>query len=237
MKRDKDFGGFLGEWYDLAGDNIAPIVIFIAVVGGANAIGLILGMIDPDNTLASFGIGFMVDATDDIVTVLYSIGVAVLSVVASYFLLARLLESRRMLPDRATRIWAYVGLTILTTLGAIFGLLLLIVPGIILLVRWVAAPGYLIGARTGIVEAMQQSWHATRGYSWPIFGAGLVLIICLIALAFAFGAIAGLTTLNPVIASVSGIFDAIGSVVSLVYTIAVYRLLHDDSQELAEAFD
>lgn len=237
MERQADFGGFMGSTFDILGRNANAVLIFLLVVGGGSALGLMLGLVDASDSIAGLSMGFSVDATDDLASVGYELLLLVVTVVASYLLLARYLESVGRLPDRSTRIWAYVGMSILSTLAVVLGLVLLIVPGIILLVRWSAASGFLVGSRTGVVEALEQSWNATRGHSWPIFGAALVLFLLLAIAAGVIGGIAGVTGSDLAIAIVSGFAEAFGNAASLAFAIGVYLLVHDDTGDLANTFE
>ena len=236
MQRNKDVGGFLGQTFDTIGANIREIVIYILVVGGANALGLILGFVDETDSFSSFGFDFEVTTAMGIGAGLFQLGVAVVTVVASYFLLQSVLANSGRLRDRGTRIWAYIGMSILAFLGMAVGFVFLIVPGIIIAVRWAASSGFLIGARQGITESLGSSWNATRGHSWPIFFAGLILGIGLIIVA---GVLVGgvtFTGIAPLIAFVASAFDAMSNALFLVFGLSVYMLVHDDSEHTAEVF-
>ncbi|MCX5924258.1 MAG: YciC family protein [Candidatus Dependentiae bacterium] len=52
--------------------------------------------------------------------------------------------------------------TVLTVLAVLFGLVLLIIPGIIFLVRFSLAPFIIIDERCGAMEAMSKSWKLTK---------------------------------------------------------------------------
>jgi uncharacterized membrane protein len=70
-----------------------------------------------------------------------------------------------------------VGLEIMMGVGILFGFILLIVPGIILLGRWFLAPYILVDRDTPVSEALVQSWEMTKGYAWPIYSVILVGIL------------------------------------------------------------
>ena len=70
---------------------------------------------------------------------------------------------------------ALFGLGILTNLGILFGLVLLILPGIFLAVRWALSVPILIAENSRVIEAMQRSWDETKGNFWPIFITLLVV--------------------------------------------------------------
>ncbi|RZJ45661.1 MAG: hypothetical protein EON86_01010 [Brevundimonas sp.] len=76
-----------------------------------------------------------------------------------------------------------LGLSIVATLGALLGYILLVVPGILLSVIWsVAAPAVVVEKR-GVFESLQRSRDLTRGFRWPVFG----LIVIYVVLSWIFG--------------------------------------------------
>jgi len=236
MERKPDFSGIFGETFALIGDGAKGVLLFVVVIAGLNTALIALGFVPQSDDLGSFNMGVMIDADDGAVAGLFQLGIAVVTVIGSYLLLSHFLETRGRLPSRETRIWAYVGMTILSALGMVLGLILLIVPGVILAVRWSAASGFLIGNRTGVTESLSASWQATKGHSWPIFGAAVVMVIILMVVAGVFGAIAGVLGSVAAIAAVTSIADAAGTALFLAFGIAVYLLVHADSGELGEVF-
>ena len=236
MRREKNFSGFMGQTLELIGANAGAVALYLAVIGGLTAVGVMLDVTDRTNTVAGINYGFIVGAADTIGSAFFDLGMAVLSIIASYFLIARFLESQGRLPDRSTRIWAYVGMSILAGFGIVLGLLLLLVRGILLMVRWSAASGFLIGARTGITEALGASWEATKGHSWSIFFAALVLFIVLVILAGVVGGAIGFIGIDFLTALISGVTEALGNVLTFAFGIGVYTLVHDDSRAIGEVF-
>jgi hypothetical protein len=65
---------------------------------------------------------------------------------------------------------AMFGVDILTGLGTLAGLILLIVPGIVLGVRWsISVPYALADGYEGVGDAIGRGWRITQGRAWPIF--------------------------------------------------------------------
>jgi len=240
MERKADFGGILGETVSLFRDGFRGVLIYVLVVGGLSVVGIAFELLDPSGQTAGFQFGFPIDATAGLPKAGFQLLMALVSIVASYFLIAHFLESQGRLPSRETRIWSYVGLSILTVLGLVVGFILLIVPGLILLVRWSAAPGYLIAARLGVVESLSASWNATKGHSWPIFGAGLVVLIGSSVIGGMIGALIGgfLGFLDSLqwIGTISGVAGSIGNAIGLALTVAVFMLVHKVSDGIGEVF-
>jgi uncharacterized membrane protein len=88
----------------------------------------------------------------------------------------------------ASKIFALIGLAILSGVGVSFASILLIIPGLILLCMWyVAAPACVV-ERLGPVESLGRSRALTKGYRWQVFGviALLSLLTWLMYFLFAF---------------------------------------------------
>jgi hypothetical protein len=155
--------------------------------------------------------------------------------VGGYWLITRFLAARGRYVEGPTRFWAYLGMGILSVIAIVFGLILLIVPGLILLVRWSAASGFVVGNRQGVTESLSASWQATRGRGWSIFAAGLLFFIGLSIAGGVIGAATGAISMT-VNGAVSVFVQAFGSAATIALGIAIYMLVHDDTRELGEVF-
>jgi Membrane domain of glycerophosphoryl diester phosphodiesterase len=78
---------------------------------------------------------------------------------------------------RSNRFGAVFGVSMLSGIGILFGYLLLIIPGIILTVRWMVCVPSVIGTADGVGEAIRDSWEKTRGHFWPLFFASLIALL------------------------------------------------------------
>lgn len=104
--------------------------------------------------------------------------------------------------------WKYIGVSILTGLACIGGLILLIVPGIIWAVRFSFSPIIVVDTKSGPIVAMKESYAITKGLFWKLLGFWLVIGLVNIAGFFAIGV--GLLISVPV---------------STLATVYVYRIL------------
>jgi len=234
MQRKADFGGIVEETFTLAGEAFVYLLGFVIVVGGLAAVGEIGGGTDPSQ-LWGFGVAFNADTT--VWGVIAALAAIVAQIVGGYLVLERMLELRGRLNSAGMRIWAYLGLSILTGLGTILGLVLLIVPGLILMVRWSAAPAFLIGRNMTVDDAMRESWVATKGHGWPIFFAGLVCFLLAVVPVVVITGIADFADAGRVGAAIgSGFADATTSVLSFPFAIAVFVLLDEGVEEIEQVF-
>lgn len=74
----------------------------------------------------------------------------------------------------------YMILTLLITLALMAGFILLVIPGIILAVRYSFAEFDLLFNRSNPIDSLTNSWNATREYRWVLFGGLLVITIALL---------------------------------------------------------
>lgn len=233
MERNITVGSILGETIATVSAARQDFGLFTGVIGSLSAIGVVAGL--TKTSAATFSMGFAVDAAKPIGNSLFELLVTVVTVIGTYLLLKRLLGARGLLHTSGNLFWHYVGLSILTVLGAIVGLILLIVPGIIVLIRWSASSGYLLGAGQGVTDSMSASWHATKGHSWAIFFACIVLFL---GVAIAAGVVAGVFgVINAMVGSViSAFLEAAASAVFAAFGIAIYAQVANDTEQLSETF-
>ena len=83
-----------------------------------------------------------------------------------------------------------IAISIMVGLGVFFGLILLIVPGLMLAIRWVAAIPARVMERPGVFAAMGRSAELTRGHRWAIFALAVVFLIVVMVLSGVIGAVA-----------------------------------------------
>lgn len=114
--------------------------------------------------------------------------------------------------------WRYLGVSILTPLAVMGGLILLIVPGIIWAVRFSFAPIIVIDTDSGPIVSMKESYAITKGYFWKLLGFWVVIILLNILGLVAF--VVGLLATVPI---------------STLAAIYVYRHLTQQKAALQEA--
>ena len=114
-----------------------------------------------------------------------NVGLSIGSVFAQCLVTSTLLGERGLMAPgaRGMRFWAMIGLGIASSVAIGLGLVLLLVPGLILTVRWFAAVPALLGEELGVFAALGASWAATRGRFWPILGAVLAIFVPMILVA------------------------------------------------------
>jgi hypothetical protein len=80
------------------------------------------------------------------------------------------------------RLWSIVGAGILAGLGIVFGLILLIVPGLILLTWWSLIVPTIVLEGKPAMESFGRSRELVRGNGWNVFGVIVLTILIVIAI-------------------------------------------------------
>jgi hypothetical protein len=75
-----------------------------------------------------------------------------------------------------------LGIVVLETLGFALGLLLLIIPGIMLILRWYVAVPVRVMEGPGVLKSMGRSADLTRGHRWAVLG--VLVVFGLISIGF-----------------------------------------------------
>lgn len=89
--------------------------------------------------------------------------------------LAALAQNGLAVRQSRRRLWALLGLGIVSGIGILLGLVLLILPGLYLYVRWSVATPVLIAEEAGPIQALTRSGEEVSGRFWPV--AGLFLLV------------------------------------------------------------
>lgn len=110
-----------------------------------------------------------------------------------------------------------IGLTILLAVAVVFGLILLIVPGVMMACAWCVAAPSLVAERTGVFGAFSRSADLTRRNRWRIFGLFVVVWVIAIVIGAVVGAVAMALTfggaLDPVALARSPV-QLVGNIIS-----------------------
>lgn len=183
-----EFGRVVGLTMGLIGRNFVMFSVLALIFVGAPQFGILY--------LQSTAIG----AGDVGLLGLITIGALIINVVMTYVLQGALTRaSVDDLSGAGVKFGAALGdglrfffplfiLGILVSLGVFVGLLILIVPGIILAVRWCIAAPVTVIERDGPTHAMGRSAELTEGCRWAIFG----LLVLYLVFAYAVQIVLGL---------------------------------------------
>ena len=99
----------------------------------------------------------------------------VLSLLVQFWLVRSLLDDLGLRFATGPRFAAFFGQGILVGIALLLGFLFLIVPAIILCVRWSISAPAVIAEDQSITAAMSESWRRTQGHFWAILIAFAVV--------------------------------------------------------------
>jgi hypothetical protein len=140
------------------------------------------------------------------------------------------------------RFFPLIGGIFLIAIGAMLGLVLLVIPGIMLIVRWYIFAPVCVVEKLGPLASMKRSAQLTEGNRWKLFA--LIVILGIIgAIASALIVLALSATLSPMAAlGMRGIWQAVWSAFTNVLTVVIYldlRRAKDgaDIESIASVFD
>jgi hypothetical protein len=130
----------------------------------------------------------------------------------------------------------------LATLGIIAGMILLVVPGIMLAVMWVAVSPACVVENTGVLGAFRRSSELSRGHRWPIFGLFVVIVILVFIITFLLGVFTVILigSTQGAIADVANftavamIADAISTMVTAIFTSTVAASVYYELRQIKE---
>jgi uncharacterized membrane protein len=155
-----------------------------------------------------------------------------------------------------SRFWSIIGLAILASLGILVGMILFIVPGVMLAIRWSVALPTCVVENLGPLAAMRRSAELTRGHRWKIFGLFILIVVIIIIAAMIIGLLVGgvagvISLASDATRSIAalvilGLLGLIGAAIYTAYlNIVLVMLYHDlrvakegvDTDQIAAVFD
>lgn len=121
---------------------------------------------------------------------------------------------------------------LLTSIGVLLGMILLIVPGIYLAVRWLVATPALVAEDIGPTAALGRSADLTEGRRWIVFALALLYFIFAIVVEGVFTVAAGalgvstefVGSLDAVTVTISAVGSVVGSLTSMVSAVGTAAL-------------
>lgn len=124
--------------------------------------------------VVTVGGGFYVDTqTDGMGGEILVLNIA--SIAVLYFMTKAMIENPGLAPDGLVGgFGTYFGIAILSGLAVVLGILLLVLPGLFLIVRWAPAYGYGLAETGGVTEGLGKAWEATE-HHWVAVGLAMLL--------------------------------------------------------------
>lgn len=236
MNDKASLSSFLNGTFDELRANSTIALIYLAIMVPTGALA---GFFSPGNTNEFFNFGLMIDEAllaQGAFAVISVLGAFVVGLIAYYWLIAAMVFQTTS--PGFERIMPFLGIAVLSWVGIGFGMVLFLIPGIYLAVRWVAVLPLVISRQDKAMDSFGDSNQLTQGFGWPILGTGLILFVAMIVLAAITGGIgvvlSGLGSFSVAISN--SLLESISSLVFAGFTVTVYRQLGNNQEELAEVF-
>ncbi len=206
-------------------------------------VGLLLAFVQAGQRVLN-GYGTNQPLTQALPLILLSTLLAMVLQYAIHAIIARHLLLREGLahPGVAPRYGHFVLVNLLVILAATLGVMLLIVPGVLLLLRWFLASAFTLARGMNTLQALAASRDATRGHRGAILGALLVVAavwgIPYVLLTISAGGFLAIST-TPVFGAVGLmrlVLSGLAGSLTLAFGIGAFRELGHDTDPLSEVF-
>jgi hypothetical protein len=246
-----DFGRVASRTFGLIGRNFVPFAVLSLIFSGIPA--MIVMFLQPT----------LVASRDPTTILMVAYGAGIISYLAGLVLMAALTRASvddltgkpvaigSALTTGVSLILPLLGLGLLMGIAIVLGLILLIIPGVYLALRWAVAAPTMVVERPGVFKSMERSAKLTENHRWAILGLFVlyfVVVIVLQTIVFLVVpggamALAGLGDGGvPIVAiAILTIFQVLISMVATVGVAAIYFELRQikegvDVNELAQVF-
>ncbi len=166
--------------------------------------------------------------------------------IAVVYLVMRTLLREEGLVDREGGFGSYFGASLLAGIGAIVGLVFLIVPGLYLMARWSLAPTMVLSQGYRATDALRESWRVTQPFAWKLvlvwflYYLAFVLLILLVAAPTGYlamqGAIAEEGTLSAPVTFLLSLLVNLGLIAAAYISVVVFRQIFTATSELEDVF-
>ena len=213
-------------------------MIYLAVMVPVATISRFLSGKRPDELISVSLEGGEVSSflAEEMVTLSIELVGFVLSVLAYYWLIAAM--TRGTLRPGFDRLGPFIGIYILAFLGILLGFAMLVVPGFIVLCRWMPVLPAVIARDQDAMSAFNDAWEMTSGKGWSIFGAGLIIVIAMSVVGTVLGGVGDAVEIHPIFGdAVESIADEVSTIVFAAFAVGAFNLMRDKSDELTEVFE
>jgi fumarate reductase subunit D len=172
--------------------------------------------------------------------ILYFVGQAVILYAAFQAMRGRDVIIGDAIGRAFSRFLSLLGISILVGLGVAIGFMLLIVPGIILALRWAVAVPACVVENKGPLESMRRSAELTKGHRWKVFGIWVLIAIVAIIILIIVGVFAGL---GAVVAQglgrvlIAGVISLILTAIVTAYSYVLNAMIYHDLRVAKEGVD
>jgi hypothetical protein len=231
MQREVRFNDLFNATFETILANRTATLLFLAVtvpIGGAS-----VALLDT----ASGNPAVLFSPTSrSLGTVAGIVAMILFGMVAQYWFIMAML--RRSLHGDFDRLLPYLGISLLSTIGLVLGMLLLVIPGFIFATRCLLVTPMVLERKVPAMDSFVESWERTQSNAWSIFFV-IVVLLMLIWIPNGLGQfLSDRLTGNARIAGwlIESLTSPIWTTVGTGMMVGAYRLLGDPHRELEEVF-
>ncbi len=231
MQREASFNDLFNATFEEIAGNRAATLIFLAVTVPLGAASVALFDTASGNPAVLFS-----PASRNLGTAAGLVAMFVFGMVTQYWFITAML--RRSLHAGFDRLLPYLGISLLSMAGMMFGLLLLVIPGLVFAARCLLVAPLVLERKVPAMDSFVESWDRTRGSAWAIFF--VIVVLCLLTLIpngmgqFLSDRLNGHARIAGWL--IESLSSQIWTIVSTGMTVGAYRLLGDSTRELEEIF-
>ena len=186
---DIRIGHIFGRAWEIFTANFLKFFIITMIVALPNT--LLVGSISDPQTAPDGGLAARVLIGAIIAIVLGMLTQAVILYMAFQYLRGQSASIGDAVQKALPRLLPLLGLIFLASLGWTIGLMLLVIPGIILMVRWSVSIPVCVVERLGPVASLKRSAELTKGHRWKIFGMFFLIWLISMVIGIVIGAVMG----------------------------------------------
>lgn len=225
-----DFGRVVGQTFGLIGRNFVLFLIMALVFVGAPQFGVLYAQMmsfstDPSLVPAISGLGVLINLVTQFILQ------GALTRAAVDDLSGAGVKFGAAIGDGLRFFFPLLLVAILVTLGTFAGLVFLVVPGLMLAVRWAVAAPVVVVEKVGPTSSMGRSADLSRNHRWSIFGLFLLYLVFAYAVQIILGVVMSALGANPMSYTLDGVgigfavaSAAIAALISLVSTVGTASL-------------
>ena len=231
MQREVRFNDLFNATFETVLANRTATLVFLAVTVPIGAASVALFDTASGNPAVLFS-----GTSRSFGTVAGILAVILFGMVTQYWFIMAML--RRSLHADFHRLLPYLGISLLSTIGLVLGLLLLVIPGLIFATRSLLVAPMVLDRETPAMDSFVESWERTQSSAWSIFGVFVVLVVLYLIPNGMSQFLTDRLNGNARIAGwlIESLISQIWTIVSIGISVGAYRLLGDSTRELEEVF-
>ncbi|KLE35348.1 hypothetical protein [Aurantiacibacter luteus] len=153
-----------------------------------------------------------------------------------YWLYQVMLRRAGLLHDEKMRLPGFVGMALLLILPILFAFNLFVIPGIILVARWIISPAALVAGPRNVFQALGDGWQASSSNTTALSLAVTVLGLIWLAIFVVLAGLGAVLTGGDGGDGLTWLGIHVLPVLLMGLSVAAYRNLNDETETLAQVF-